>query len=191
MITHIRLSNRFLWIVALAGLMVLATGIASAADTTCTHKGCTMAEKKAKCAEGCPMHATAEQPLTGEAKAAAEHVRSQGLRFMSAQELQRKIRSGAPPVIVDVLGAESYTASHVKGAINVPLAQVATLIPTLVPDKTAEIVVYCANFKCGASTQAAKTLRDLGYTNVSDYKGGLKEWRELSQPLGGTAAKTE
>jgi rhodanese-related sulfurtransferase len=47
------------------------------------------------------------------------------------------------------------------------------------------IVVYCASFECQASTGAAEKLMDLGYKNVLDYKGGLKDYKEANLPLEG------
>ena len=42
--------------------------------------------------------------------------------------------------------------------------------------KTDAITVYCASYGCLASTNAAKTLLELGYKNVLDFKAGKKGW---------------
>ena len=51
------------------------------------------------------------------------------------------------------------------------------------------IVVYCASFECQASTNAAKKLISLGFKNVLDYKGGLKDYKEANLPLEGSLHK--
>jgi len=46
-------------------------------------------------------------------------------------------------VLVDVLTPESFAAIHIPGAINVPVADISRLAPTLLPDRDADIVAYC------------------------------------------------
>ena len=48
--------------------------------------------------------------------------------------------------IVDVLPASAYEQGHIPGALSLPLADVAARAPALLPDKHAEIAVYCAGF---------------------------------------------
>jgi len=62
-----------------------------------------------------------------------------------------------------------------------------TGIKRLLPDKEQPIVVYCAKYECQASPTAARKLLRMGYTDVSDYAGGLKEWTDSGYPLQGDA----
>lgn len=133
--------------------------------------------------------------LCGEAKGseacqtadkAAKELEALGIGFLSPEALHEKVKSGAPPVIVDVLPASSYRRQHIKGAINIQVTEIAELAPRVLPDKTAEIVVYCGSYRCSASVQAAKTLKELGYTNVHDFKGGIRLWAARDLPTGGT-----
>jgi len=126
----------------------------------------------------------------GEVCKIAKKVESVGATFLTAAGLNEKIKSGQPPVIINVLPVASYTSSRIKGSINIPYKEVGALAPKVLPDKNAEVVVYCGSYQCGASIQAAKTLKELGYTNVYDYKGGLKEWTERGLPLEGDKVKT-
>jgi len=50
-----------------------------------------------------------------------------------------------------------------------------------IPNKNARIVIYCCTGKRG--TLAAKTLNDMGYTNVSSLKGGIRQWVADGYPL--------
>ncbi|HEY9647535.1 MAG TPA: rhodanese-like domain-containing protein [Chroococcidiopsis sp.] len=91
--------------------------------------------------------------------------------------------NGSQPVILIEALPESYFAeAHLPGAINIPHRQVETLASTLLPDKSAEIVVYCSNSVCQNSTIAAETLEKLGYTNVRDYKDGKQDWVNAGLP---------
>lgn len=48
--------------------------------------------------------------------------------------------------IVDVLPPTAYQQGHVPRAINLPLAEIAERAPTMLPDRHAEIAVYCMGF---------------------------------------------
>ncbi len=64
---------------------------------------------------------------------------------ISRGELKMKIDRTEKFLLVETLPAASYHHAHLPGAINLPPDQVKQLAPTLLPDKAAEIVVYCAN----------------------------------------------
>jgi rhodanese-related sulfurtransferase len=63
---------------------------------------------------------------------------------ITREELKAKIDRGGPFRLVEALPAEAYRRGHLPGAVNVPADQVAELAPRLLPDKGAEVVVYCA-----------------------------------------------
>ena len=48
----------------------------------------------------------------------------------------------------------------------------------MAPDKSAEIVVYCASKTCQNSHIAARVLAQIGYGNVAVYAGGKEDWKE-------------
>ena len=63
---------------------------------------------------------------------------------ITRDELKEKIDRGDDFVLVETLPVEYYRHSHLPGAINLPPDRVSELAPTLLPDKGADIVVYCA-----------------------------------------------
>ena len=63
---------------------------------------------------------------------------------ISREELKGKIGRGDRFTLVETLPEESFRHAHLPGAINLPPARLAELAPKLLPDKTADIVVYCA-----------------------------------------------
>ena len=65
---------------------------------------------------------------------------------ITREELQRKLDNREDFVLVETLPAEMYRQGHIPGAINLPPDQVKSLAPKLLPDKNAEIVVYCGSF---------------------------------------------
>ena len=97
-------------------------------------------------------------------------------------ELQAKLDRGDAVTLVEALPPMYYEDTHLPGAINIPHDQVEELAPRLLPDKNAEIVVYCANAPCQNSGIASRQLERLGYTNVRDYEKGKAEWVEAGRP---------
>lgn len=76
----------------------------------------------------------------------------------------------AGATVIDVRSSEEYNKEHIKDAINIPV----DTISAMEYDKDTVILVYCASGV--RSAEAAKTLIDLGYTNVYNLDGGLINW---------------
>jgi rhodanese-related sulfurtransferase len=66
------------------------------------------------------------------------------VRTISREELQNKIARGDKFQLVETLPKVAYEHAHLPGAINLPPDRVKDAA-TLLPDKTAEIVVYCSS----------------------------------------------
>jgi rhodanese-related sulfurtransferase len=62
---------------------------------------------------------------------------------ISRDELKAKIDRGDSFTLVEALPEAKYQSGHLPGAINLPPDKVRQLAPTLLPDKSAEVVVYC------------------------------------------------
>ena len=58
-------------------------------------------------------------------------------------ELRAKLDRGDPVVLLEVLAPRYYRHSHLPGALNLPPGKTAEMAPDLLPDKDAEIVLYC------------------------------------------------
>jgi len=65
-----------------------------------------------------------------------------GAASISLDDLIRALRR-ARIVLVDVLSPESFAASHIPGAINLPVADIARRADEVLADRGAAIVVYC------------------------------------------------
>src|SRR3954462_123521 len=95
---------------------------------------------------------------------------------ITREELKAKLDRGDPVVLLEALPARYYDHSHLPGALNLPHDEVDARAPVLAPDKTAEIVVYCANLPCRNSAIAARRLAELGYARVREYEEGKADW---------------
>lgn len=107
------------------------------------------------------------------------------VKKISRDELMKMVSSGQKFKLVDVLDREHFETEHIKGAISLPVNEIEKKAAKIVK-KSETIVVYCASFDCQASTMAAEKLLSLGYKNVLDYKGGLKDYKEAGLPLEGS-----
>lgn len=102
---------------------------------------------------------------------------------ISREELKAKIDADNGLVVVEALPEKYYAERHLPGAINIPHDRVDELASRALPDKTAEIVVYCANGPCRNSAIAAERLAALGYANVRDYHEGKADWVAAGYPV--------
>jgi adenylyltransferase/sulfurtransferase len=84
------------------------------------------------------------------------------------------------PVVVDVRERDEWEEGHIPGAIHVPRGYLESRIEQAVPDKDRPVVLYCAGGS--RSAFAAKTLEELGYTNVASLAGGFGEWKRSGFP---------
>lgn len=110
-------------------------------------------------------------------------------KTISRSELTERLKSAARPVVIETLPAKYYLSGHLPAALHMPHERTAELASALVPDQSAEVVVYCASGTCRNSHLAAEMLEGLGYRNVRIYGGGKKDWTEagLNLESGGTA----
>ena len=108
---------------------------------------------------------------------------------ITREGLKAKLDRGEELVLIETLGPKYYEDAHLPGAINIPHTEVDALAPEMLPDKSAQIVVYCSNRACQNSPQAARRLAALGYKNVYDYEEGKQDWIEAGLSTEGGATK--
>ncbi len=65
---------------------------------------------------------------------------------ISRDELRAKIERGDDFALFEVLPTMYWRKHHLPGARSLPPGEVSELVPRLVPDRSAEIVLYCWDF---------------------------------------------
>jgi molybdopterin/thiamine biosynthesis adenylyltransferase/rhodanese-related sulfurtransferase len=100
---------------------------------------------------------------------------------VSLDELKRRVDAKEPYTLIDVREKEEYRAGYIPGAISIPRGFLEIQVEGRVPDKTTKIVAYCAGGT--RSALAAKTLAELGYTNVETANPGFVRWKDLGFPM--------
>jgi len=102
---------------------------------------------------------------------------------ISGKALQAKLLRDEALVLVDTLPPSAYRKGHLPGAINILSDDILEQAPRCLPNRDAQIVVYCANGPCRRSERAAERLMRLGYSNVRDYHEGKADWVAAGLPL--------
>lgn len=93
---------------------------------------------------------------------------------LTAQEAKRRLAEASDIILLDVRTQAEYDGGHIPGAVCLPLETFADgELAALLPDKHAEIFVYCRSGR--RSARAARLLTDQGYTAVTDF-GGILDW---------------
>lgn len=102
------------------------------------------------------------------------------VREVSVEETRRKLEKGQAQVI-DVREESEWAAGHARGAAHLGKGVIERDIEARVPDRNAEIILYCGGgFR---SALSADSLQKMGYTNVASMAGGWRAWTEAGGPV--------
>ena len=95
-------------------------------------------------------------------------------------EVRRKLESGKAKLI-DVREDSEWAVGHARGAEHMGRGVIERDIEVRVPDKTAELILYCGGgFR---SALATDNLQKMGYTNVLSMAGGWRAWQAAGAPI--------
>ena len=92
-----------------------------------------------------------------------------------------EIRQKPPQVLIDVREGEENQEGYIPGSDWIPRGKLEQRIEDAVPDRSADIVLYCAGGN--RSALAARTLGELGYTQVRSLAGGFGAWKKAGLPI--------
>ena len=103
------------------------------------------------------------------------------VRECTIADVKARLDRGEAFHFVDVREDDEFAADRAAGARHIGRGVIERDIETLVPDRAAEIVLYCGGgFR---SALAADNLQRMGYTNVWSMDGGIRAWREAGYPV--------
>ncbi len=91
-------------------------------------------------------------------------------------EAAQRLAQMPAPVVIDVRERDEFEQGYIPGALHIPRGNLETRIERNVFEHATPIVVYCATGV--RSVYAARTLGELGYTNVVSMAGGFAAWKE-------------
>jgi molybdopterin/thiamine biosynthesis adenylyltransferase/rhodanese-related sulfurtransferase len=84
-------------------------------------------------------------------------------------------------LFVDVREQDEWDEGRVPGALHIPRGNLESRIEGLVPERDRPVVVYCSGGS--RSAFAAKSLGELGYTDVVSLAGGFADWKRNGFPI--------
>jgi rhodanese-related sulfurtransferase len=99
---------------------------------------------------------------------------------ISADQAAQRIAQGSP-LILDVRTPREFQQGHIAGARLLPVQELQRRLGELQQYKQEEILLYCATGN--RSTVAAKILADQGFENLTNLRGGVREWLRENHPL--------
>ena len=101
---------------------------------------------------------------------------------IKGSELAARIKNGQPPpLILDVRTEEEFAQSHIPGAVNIPVMELAKNGAQLAPYKEKEIVVYCeVGPRAGF---AGYMLLQNGFADVKNLDGHMQQWLADGHPV--------
>jgi molybdopterin/thiamine biosynthesis adenylyltransferase/rhodanese-related sulfurtransferase len=79
-------------------------------------------------------------------------------------------------LVLDVREPDEYDQGALPGVVHIPRGHLEAQVEGKLLDKNAPVVVYCAGGV--RSAFAAKTLQELGYTDVVSMAGGFGKWKD-------------
>lgn len=80
--------------------------------------------------------------------------------------------------LIDVRTPQEFAGGHIKGALNIPVDELAQRLSRVPRDMP--VVVYCRSGNRSAT--ASRILRDAGYSTVYDM-GGIIAWQSAGYPI--------
>ena len=103
------------------------------------------------------------------------------VKEVTVAETRDRLQQNPDAKLIDVREDKEWDAEHAAGAIHLGKGIIERDIETTVPDKSAELILYCGGGY--RSALAGDVLQTMGYTNVFSMAGGWKAWRESDAPV--------
>ncbi len=106
--------------------------------------------------------------------------RLKGGKSVSPAEATRLINK-EDAVVLDIRAKKEFSAGHVSGSVNIPMADLDRRLSELDKHKGHPVIVVC-NMGQTAGT-ACRKLKTAGFVNAVRLSGGMTEWRGQNMPV--------
>ncbi|MDH3392018.1 MAG: rhodanese-like domain-containing protein [Desulfobulbaceae bacterium] len=100
---------------------------------------------------------------------------------VSPQAVKADLDAGKAIVLLDVRDSVEFDAGHLPKAVNISRGLLEFKVGGMLPDKNANIVVYCRTD--ARSALATAVMQEMGYTNVKNMLGSFKAWGLAGYPI--------
>lgn len=105
------------------------------------------------------------------------------VKEVTVEGARQRLAANEGARLIDVREDNEWQAGHAAGAEHLGKGIIERDIEARVPDKAAELILYCGGGY--RSALAADALQKMGYTNVYSMAGGWKAWKESGAPVEG------
>ena len=100
---------------------------------------------------------------------------------MTAEELEKLIKSRQAPVVLDVRSSIEFNSGHIHGAVHAPLANILKTTQSVSKNKEDLLVLVCEH---GPRAQIARALLKWhGYKNLDLLIGHMSHWRHSGRSV--------
>lgn len=99
----------------------------------------------------------------------------------TVQHIKERRDNGEKFYLVDVREDNEWQKGHIPGAIHIGKGVIERDIEAIIPDTTADIVLYCGGGY--RSALSADMLQKMGYTSVISMDGGYRGWCDARLPI--------
>lgn len=115
---------------------------------------------------------------------------AQSKNALTADEFEKEITTKENIQVLDVRTPGEFFSGHIKNALQADWNDKKEFERRIAfIDKNKPVYVYC--LAGGRSAAAASKMRELGYTNVYELKGGTNAWRAANKPLEGAGTEKQ
>jgi sulfur-carrier protein adenylyltransferase/sulfurtransferase len=96
-------------------------------------------------------------------------------------EVKKRLDAGEPLVLIDVRDPDEYRDGYIEPATNISRGFLEFRVGNAAPEPATPIVLYCQSGL--RSMLAARQLKELGYENVVNLRGGFQGWSQSGLPV--------
>jgi len=105
----------------------------------------------------------------------------QQIKEIDVHQLKRRMEEDDELVVVDIREFDEYAQGTIPGSHYIPRGFLELRIENLAPRRDTPIALYCAGGV--RSALGARSLTEMGYTNVMSVAGGFNGWKNAGYPF--------
>ncbi len=101
------------------------------------------------------------------------------IKMITPQEAKSMMDKGGV-FVIDVRTEKEYKRGTIPGALHIPRGLLEFKVYKVITDPNQKIIVFCKSG--GRGSLATLRLKEMGYKNVYNIKGGFKAWKKAGLP---------
>ena len=103
------------------------------------------------------------------------------IKQLTIAEAKARLDKDSSIKLVDIREDREWALGHIVGAEHIGKGVIERDIESKIPDKDAEVILYCGGgFRSALSAEA---LQKMGYRNVYSMDGGWRDWAGAGYPV--------